>query len=260
MDYSRVSQFYDAYVTTDFDVAFFLEEAKGAAHVLELMSGTGRLSVPLVEAGVSLTCVDNSPDMLALLQEKLAEKALAVRLHEMDVCDLSLKDLFDLIIIPFHSFAEILDREDQRKALAGIRRLLPETGRFICTLHNPPVRLRSVNGRLAQRGQHSLPNGQGTLFLSTVEQYDAADHIVRGTQFYEVYGTDGVMRSKLFADICFYLHEKEAFERLFQSEGFEVLNLYGDYSHGPFDGEKSPFMIWVLGNKGAPNNYVERTR
>ena len=260
MDYSRVAQFYDAYVRTDFDVSFFLEEAKEASQVLELMSGTGRLSVPLIEAGMSLTCVDNSPDMLAFLQKKLAEKALSACLHEMDVCDLFLKGQFDLIFIPFHSFAEILDRDDQRKALAGIRRLLPETGRFICTLHNPPVRLRSVNGQLAQWGKHPLPDGKGTLFLSAFQHYDAANYIVKGTQFYEVYDTDGVMRSKSFVDIQFYLREKDAFQELVQSEGFGVLNLYGDYSHAAFEEDKSPFMIWVLGNKGAPNNYVERTR
>jgi SAM-dependent methyltransferase len=260
MDYSRVAEFYDVYVKTDFDVSFFREEAKEASHVLELMSGTGRLSVPLMEAGVRVTCVDNSPEMLAVLQKKLAEKALSACLHEIDVCDLSLKGPFDLIIIPFHSFAEILDHDDQRKALAGIRRLLPETGRFICTLHNPPVRLRSVNEQLTQMGKHPLPDGQGMLFLSAVQHYDAANHVVRGTQFYEVYDTDGVMRSKSFIDIHFCLHEKDAFQELVQSEGFEVLNLYGDYSHGVFEEDTSPFMIWVLGSNGAPNNCVEPAR
>jgi len=260
MDYSRVAQFYDAYVKTDFDVSFFLEEAKEASHMLELMSGTGRLSLSLIEAGVRLTCVDSSPEMLALLQKKLAEKALSARLHEMDVRDLCLKGQFDLIIIPFHSFAEILGRDDQCKTLAGIRRLLTETGRFICTLHNPPVRLRSVNGQVAHLGKHPLPNGQETLFLSAVQHYDTANHIVRGTQFYEVYGTDGVMRSKSSVDIHFYLHEKAAFQELVQSEGFDVLSLYGDYSHGAFEEDTSPFMIWVLGKKGAPSNCVERTR
>ena len=117
--------------------------------------------------------------MLALLQKKLGDKALSACVHEMDVCDLSLKGQFDLIIIPFHSFAEILDGDDQCTVLSGIRRLLPETGRFICTLHNPPARLRSVNGQLAQLGKHPLPDGQGTLFLSAVQHYDAVSHIVR---------------------------------------------------------------------------------
>jgi hypothetical protein len=102
---------------------------------------------------------------------------------------------------------------------------------------------------LAQPGKHPLPDGQGTLFLSAVQRYDRANHIVSGTQFYEVYGADGVMRSKSFVDIHFYLHEKDAFEALVASEGFEVIHLYGDYSRGAFEEDKSPFMIWILGNK-----------
>jgi SAM-dependent methyltransferase len=260
MDYSRIARFYDAYVKAEFDVPFFLEQAKGASQVLELMSGTGRLSIPLLEAGVNLTCVDNSPEMLALLRIKLAEKRLSARVHQMDVCALSLSGSFDLIVLPFHSFAEILDRDDQRKALAGIRRLLSKTGRFICTLLNPPVRVRSINGQLTQRGKHRLPDGQGTLFLSAIQHYDAVHHLVTGTQFYEVYDADGVMCSKSFVDVQFCLHKKDAFQQLVQSQGFEVLHLYGDYACGPFQADESPVMIWILGNKDAPSACVERNQ
>ena len=251
IDYSRVAHFYDAYVNTDFDVSFFLNEAKEAPRVLELMSGTGRLSIPLIESGVQLTCVDNSPDMLALLRKKLVDKKLSACVHEMDVCDLALKGPFDLIIIAFHAFAEILGRDDQRKALAGIQRLLITGGRFICTLHNPPVRLKSVNGKLSQRGKYLLPD-QGTLFLSAIQHYDAANQVVNGTQFYEAYDAFGEMESKSFADIQFYLHQKDEFEELVKSEGFSILDLYGDYSHSQFGKDKSPFMIWKLGNASGP--------
>lgn len=254
MGYSRIAKLYDIYVNTNFDFSFFIKEAKNASRVLELMSGTGRLSIPLIEAGMDLTCVDNSPDMLACLQEKLTRKGLSANVHEMDVCDLSLKEQFDLIIIPFHAFAEILNRQDQTKALKGIRRLLTKTGRFICILHNPPVRLRSVTGSMDQLGKYHLPDDQGTLFLSAIQRYDKDNHIINGTQFFEIYGTDGAMIEKSFLDIHFYLHEKEAFQEFVQSEGFRVLNLYGDYSHGTFEKDKSPFMIWFLQDKNALNN------
>ncbi|UCG56378.1 MAG: class I SAM-dependent methyltransferase [Phycisphaerales bacterium] len=256
MDYSRVAHLYDAYAGTQFDIPFFLKEAEVASQVLELMSGTGRLSIPLIQAGVRLTCVDNCPDMLAILRAKLADKALSGRVHEMDVCNLSLTETYDLIILPFHSFAEIFPRNDQRRALAGIRRLLAEGGRFICTLHNPPVRLRSVNGELVQLGKHPLPDGKGTLSLSAVEHYDVANHIVKGTQFYEVYDTDGTACFKDSVDVQFYLHEKDEFQELVQSEGLDTLNLHGDYSHSAFDENNSAFMIWILGKENAEQSGI----
>jgi len=58
IDYDRVADIYDLYVTSGLDVSFYLEEAgKVVGKVLELMCGTGRISVPLVEAGVDLTLV-----------------------------------------------------------------------------------------------------------------------------------------------------------------------------------------------------------
>ena len=47
-------------------------------------------------------------------------------------------------------------------------------------------------------------------------------------------------------DIYFKLLEKKSFERMFTSVGFTVEKLIGDYSHGEFTEETSPFMIWFL--------------
>ncbi|HNB70995.1 MAG TPA: class I SAM-dependent methyltransferase [Acidobacteriota bacterium] len=252
MDYSRVAHYYDSYVQTSLDVNFFLQESKNAIRVLELMSGTGRLSLPLIQAGVNLTCVDSSPEMLAILRQKLMQQNLQADVFEMDVCQMSLAGEFDLIVIPFHSFAEILDPPDQRRALEEIFRLLSPSGRFICTLHNPPVRLKSVDGKVTFLGKHTLPDNTGTLLLSTVQQYEASTHRVKGAQFYELYDTSGVMQSKWFVDLEFYLHQKNDFSKLIQSIGFSTLNLYGDYSHSAFVENSSPFMLWVLGKALQP--------
>jgi ubiquinone/menaquinone biosynthesis C-methylase UbiE len=69
IDYDCVADIYDLYVTSDLDIGFYLEEAtKVQGKVLELMCGTGRVSISLLEAGVDLTCVDASKGMLARLQ------------------------------------------------------------------------------------------------------------------------------------------------------------------------------------------------
>ena len=101
IDYSQVAHLYDVYVRTDFDVPFFINEAKDCDSVLELMAGTGRVSIPLLEAGISLTCVDNSRHMLSILGKKVADRGLSAAVYEMDVCDLSFRNTFDLIILPF---------------------------------------------------------------------------------------------------------------------------------------------------------------
>jgi SAM-dependent methyltransferase len=253
MDYSKIVALYDVYARTDIDVPFFIQEARPFANVLELMSGTGRLSIPLIEAGIPLSCLDNSPEMLAILHQKMKEKQLSAPVYEMDVCALSLPARYDLIIIPFNAFAEITDLKQQRAALKAIHTHLVDGGRLICTLHNPAIRLRGVDGQLRVRGKFPLPTGDGTLILTAFETYDSMTRLVSGAQFYELYDASGLLDSKRCLDLQFYLHDHDSFEKLARSCGFETDCIYGDYSRSGFDPEKSPFMIWLFTKAGAPN-------
>jgi len=250
MDYERLAHWYDSYVATTLDVPFFLDEARQAsAPVLELMAGTGRVSIPLLEAGIELTCVDSSPAMLKRLCDKLGGKGLAGDVIEADVCTLSLERHFGLIFIPFHSFAEIAEPGDQVQALRRVRAHLAEGGRFICTLYNPPARLQRVDGQWRTLGEFPLPDEQGMLILSSAERYDAATQLVTGTQVYEVRDSEGAIVSSDTLDLRWFVHHRDAFAELIDTAGFETMALYGDYARAPFEPQDSPFMIWVLGSK-----------
>jgi SAM-dependent methyltransferase len=246
MDYSKVAEIYDVYIQTDMDVAFFLQEAQGCNKVLELTSGTGRLSIPLLQADVPLSCLDNSPEMLAVLRRKLHERGLSAPVYEMDATSFSLAHKFELIVIPFNAFLEITDPGAQQKTLATIRAHLTASGRLICTLHNPAIRLKSIDEQFHLRGQYALPDKQGTFSVSSLERYDPLTRLVTGTQLYEVHGPDGVLQVKWSMDLKFCLHGCETFRALVEMQGYRVVALYGDYARSAFQSETSPFMIWVL--------------
>ncbi|MHB0935977.1 MAG: class I SAM-dependent methyltransferase [Armatimonadota bacterium] len=196
MNYARVAEKYDQYVKSTFDLPFFLEEArKAGGPVLELMAGTGRVTLPLLEAGVPLTAVDSSPEMLTILRRKLAERGLRAEVVQQDVTALNLPQRFPLIILPFHSFSELLTVEDQQQALQRIHAHLAEGGRFICTLHNPPVRMKGEDGRLRLYGEFPLPD-DGTLLLWGLSQYSPGNPLVSGLQLYEEYDAEGVVRRR----------------------------------------------------------------
>jgi SAM-dependent methyltransferase len=243
IDYDRVAEIYDLYVTTDYDVPFFLSEAaKLDAPVLELASGTGRLSLPLVQAGVRLTCVDASEGMLGVLSRKLKGYGLHADMRCVDICELQLPTSFQLAILPFQSFMEIVGEERQRQALSAVFACLSQGGRFICTLHNPAVRRIQVDGVLRIVGR--FPTSDGTLVVSGIEQ--GGQPVVTRLQFFEFFGNDGKMLSKRLWPMEFALVEKDQFESMSRGAGFRVLQLYGNYDRSPFDAVRSPVMIWVL--------------
>lgn len=252
-DYDPIASLYDIYVPATFDIDFFIKEtSRSKGEVLELMSGTGRVSIPLLEAGVKLTCVDLSAELNAAFQEKLNQKGLKADIYQMDICELDLDKKFDMIIIPFHSFAHITSPERQRKALERIREHLLSEGTFICTLGNPAIRKQAVNGQLRLFRTYPLDGG-GSLLLWILEEFSCDDNqVVEAMQFFEEYDADGTLRAKRLLELHFRLSGKEEFEELANAVGFDIKAFYGDYSYAEFNEASSPFMIWVLKSAGSP--------
>ncbi len=248
LDYEKIAYIYDTYVQTNFDLDYFIQETKNVSgKVLELMSGTGRVSIPLIEAGADLTCVDSSPAMLDIFRKKLKERGLFARVVEADVCELDLEDKYDLIFIPFHSFVEIVSLKGQKKALDGTYDHLSDSGKFICTLHNPAVRLKTCDRTKREIGIYPMNDEGGTLQLFSREEYLEEERIVEGNQYYEFYDKTGKLLSSLNMDIRFYVHNKKSFEFLAESSGFKIKSLFGGYSREEFVETESPVMIWILG-------------
>ncbi len=243
-----VAELYDTYVITTLDVPFYLAQAAGVTgEALELMSGTGRVSIPLAEAGLRLTCVDASAAMLARLREKLAQRPAAasnITIIQADARDLTLDRQFDLILLPFHSFSELTSEEDQRRVLASVAQLLRDGGRFICPLHNPPIRRATLDGLPRLVGRFLL--GAGQLHVWSVASYDPSTGIADGAQYYEEYDSGGTMLRKRQLPIRFALLAHERFKALARDAGLRIAALYGDYALAPFDPETSPFQIWIL--------------
>lgn len=243
IDYNSIAEIYDLYVNADYDIPFFLSESRAVqGAILELMAGTGRLSLPLIESGAKLTCVDSSNAMLEVLSRKLQQRGLHAEVVCADVCQLSLPAAFELAILPFQSFMEIIGEENQRAALATVFKCLVPGGRFICTLHNPAIRRKQVDGLLHFVGHFATKDG--TLVVSGFEQ--GGNPVVSRQQFFEFFDGEGRLREKRLLHMKFAFVEKDEFEQMAQDAGFRVAQLYGAYDRARFDPAQSPVMIWVL--------------
>jgi SAM-dependent methyltransferase len=68
--YEKVAHFYDFFATRP-NVEFFYHYAKKASQILDIGAGTGRLALPLAEKGIEVFCVEPSPAMRRVFEEKL---------------------------------------------------------------------------------------------------------------------------------------------------------------------------------------------
>ncbi|HRV06610.1 MAG TPA: methyltransferase domain-containing protein [Candidatus Saccharicenans sp.] len=244
--FDKVADIYDFYVKVDFDIPFFLketEEFKG--EILELMCGTGRVSIPLLDSGRNMTCVDYSKGMLELFEKKIKNKNYKVNLIQMDVINLKLNKKYGLILLPFHSFAEIISTDLQIKALQSISAHLEKNGTFILTLQNPKTRLRLADGITRVMGKFRIDENR-QLIISYTNQYNETDKMVSGFQFYEIYDSMNILIEKRYLEINFRLITDSELRDMIKTAGLEIIKMYGDYSSNSFEEETSNFMIYTL--------------
>jgi SAM-dependent methyltransferase len=246
IDYDRVADVYDLYVTSDLDIGFYLEEAtKARGKVVELMCGTGRVSVPLLKAGVDLTCVDVSAGMLARLEERLRERKLEAKVVRADVRHLDLgEEEFELALVPFHSFSELVSPRDQELAMRAVFGCLREGGRLVCPLHNPAIRARSADGALRLNGSFPTAEG-GLLVVSGFETLDETSGVVDRLQFYEFFDASNELRAKRALPMRFALIDRSEFAKVAEAAGFVPVESYGDYERSEYSEQSSPFMVWI---------------
>jgi len=251
LDYGVIADLYDSFVRFEGDLAFFVEAARShtgsdSGAVLELMAGTGRVSLPLLEAGIDPTCVELFPAMLAVLEGRARERGLSPSLCCADVGLLPFVESFELALLPFQGFGELVDETEQRRALASVHRALRPDGRFALTLHNPPVRLQSVTGEWESYGRSPRPGGAGEVELRLNTRWDPQRRQVTGHEQFRLYDPGGELEEERTLPLTFSLVGRERFEQMASESGFRAVSLHGDLEGGDFDESSSPVMVWVL--------------
>jgi SAM-dependent methyltransferase len=116
-------------------------DGPGGGRVLELGIGTGRLALPLAAAGVDVTGIDASAEMLAQLATKPGAAAVHAVLGDMaDLGTLGPDDggPFSVVFVAFNTFFNLTEPGAQARALAGVAAVLEPGGRFVLEAFVPP--------------------------------------------------------------------------------------------------------------------------
>ncbi|MEI7527368.1 MAG: class I SAM-dependent methyltransferase [Elusimicrobiota bacterium] len=221
---------YDGLNDFSHDVPFYLEACRRArGPVLELCCGSGRLTLPLLKAGINVTGVDFTPAMLAAAKKKASERGLPDVFLKGDMRRLNLKRKFRLVFIPFNSLQNTYTVSDVEKVFAAVRAHLAPGGRFIFEIFNPSIEYMARLAKL-QKGKYRFRTRAGRrVVIDEVCRYDAAAQVNRVTWIHHVDGGRPVAQKLDMR--CFYPLEMDA---LLKYNGFKVLRKYGGYGKKPF--------------------------
>ena len=249
------AELYDAYTSVNWggDIEFYVEEAvKAVGPVLELGCGTGRITIPVAEAGLEIVGLDNSEDMLNIARRKATNLGEDVRsritLVRGDMRDFSLGRRFNLVMIPFRAFLHLLTVEEQKQALGCIRSHLTDEGRLVFNIFDPNLKIISDHdnylGQALKRDSIFKHPETGNQVIEWESRwYILEEQLIDEVRIFEEFDGNGKTVSRHYIPSKLRFVYRYEMQNLLELCGYEIEALYGDFKRGGFrhGGEQ----VWV---------------
>ena len=111
---------------TEATLNFVKENSPINTRILDIGSGTGRISIPLSKLGYQVTAVDASKEMLNVLQSKDTDRKIEICYSKLQ--DLSLDKNYDIVLCVFSVFCYITDWHELTRALENLSKMVNPDG------------------------------------------------------------------------------------------------------------------------------------
>lgn len=228
------------------DVNWYVEHCEQAGgSVLELGCGTGRITLPLAQAGLSVTGVDSMRSMLDVAEERLVKLPRVARervtLLQADLRALQLRKRFDTVIAPFNVLMHLYTVEELAATLRGVRQHLSPGGQFVFDVLLPDPSLMARDpGRVYKGRAVRHPNGKRYAYRESFD-YDAIRQVMAITIELHNLEDPRDVRVQLLTHRQYFPMELEA---VLAQAGFEAVARYGDFDGEPLN-TFAESQVWV---------------
>lgn len=249
--FKQTARFYDfdQHPPSNEDIPFYLEYAhRFGSPILELACGTGRVTIPIAEDGLSIYGLDLSPEMLSIFEEK--RKSLPdqvsnqIFIQKGEMTHFSFDQSFKLILIPFHSFQALLSDEKALQCLNCIHKHLHKDGALILNVarFNDQFMKDWQTGLETQESIQILDDGQWMTRYTILQDLDVHRRLMAFENLYRISG--GADEAEEYRDLLqVRYYEAQDIRVLLKESGFEITEEWGNYDGSPIeDGDEMLFV------------------
>jgi SAM-dependent methyltransferase len=230
------------------DVPFWRSiAAKTKGPLLELGCGTGRISLPLLRAGVRLVGVDRSEQMLARLARRLetgrarrpSRARGRVRLVRADIRALPFRpSFFSTVIAPYGILQSLVRDSDLQATLDSVRQTLKPGGLFGLDLVPDVPNWREYRNKVQLKGRL---NGRAHVTLVESVRHDRRRRLTIFEQVYLERRAGQTIEHQF--DLTFRTLPIPQMAKRLTRAGFSIEALLGDYRGKPWDKRAE---VWII--------------
>lgn len=217
-------------------------EAKGP--VLEVACGTGRVLLPVLQAGADADGLDLFPPMLDVARRKAEALGLTPGLRLGDMADFRMPRQYGLVLIAFNAFCHMLTTEDQLRCLGCIRRCLLPGGLLAFDGAFPGLEwIGAPQDQRAFEGEVTDPRTGQTLRCYDTRGFDRVTQVQRSRNEVELVEAGGTTRIIHRSEFFVRWTYKAEMELLLHAAGFARHEICGGFDRRPLTQEADAIIV-----------------
>lgn len=187
--------------------------------VLEAMSGSGRLQLPLIQAGYDVEGVDHSSAMLERCHQRAKELEVQVQTYQQSLENLLLPHVYGTIIIAFGSIQLISDREILVKVLKNLRSHMAHDGNLLLDIFIPDTTIEKSSVSTVKLDEST------SICVKRRHIFDEQNKMVMTFSLFELL-VNGVIQKQENELIEIVWRSDEEWKELLFEAGFEIVKIY----------------------------------
>ena len=211
--------------------------------ILDVGCATGRILIPLAEAGYDIDGIDPSEDALAICREKLAACNLKADVACQLMQTLDRRRRYQLIIVPCGTIQIVRERDAQQEAFRRFYEHLLPGGLLLLTLYNyGKGEDESSRGAWKIRSRRAQPDGTELEKAAIIHGWNLLEQTIQQQVRYRRYQGETVLEEQICEadERWYYVHEMTL---MLECAGFAVERVCGNYTEEPARQENFVFTF-----------------
>ena len=219
-----------------------LAAVKDGGAALELSCGSGRLLLPFVKEGLSVSGIEGSMELIALLRQRAAEANLTVDVTQMLLEDIEIKGTYNLIYSSLGSFQMMIDRDEAIRLLAKLYCGLKDQGVLSIALFLPWTGANFATENWVIASDIKDARTKQRYVRREKSSHDEIEQVIIGKVRYETW-LDKDLLEMYEKDLAVRWYSQFEFRSLLIEAGFKEIELVRSYEEDGLN--KDSFMLFL---------------